>query len=272
MLRKLIKHEWRATRGFLGLICLGLLAFAGITRLFVELSSLVPFFRIPMTITLVLYILLLVASSAVTLVILIKRYYDNLYGAEGYITLTLPVRRSSLILSKLLVGLAWMLISTLTVMLSIFILLAFNSYMKDAFAVIGEGMRMLMNIFTYGNAVPGWVMIAELVLISLIGLVFNLLSLYAAVSFGQLFKKRRLLGSFLGYMIVYTVSQTVMNGYLFVVSLTQGDYMAQGSQALGILAFNSQINVVLYIVMMLLLCAGCYLTSLGVLKKAVNLQ
>ncbi len=43
----------------------------------------------------------------VTLVSVIKNFYDTLYGQQGYLTLTLPVKSSTLIISKVIVSFIW---------------------------------------------------------------------------------------------------------------------------------------------------------------------
>lgn len=61
---------------------------------------------IPIILSLIFGILVAGAWIA-TFVIIIRRFYKNVFGREGYLTLTLPVSSHQLILSKLLASLIW---------------------------------------------------------------------------------------------------------------------------------------------------------------------
>lgn len=51
------------------------------------------------------------AAVVVTLVSVIKNFYDTLFSRQGYLTLTLPVKGSSLLLSKIIVSFIWIIVS-----------------------------------------------------------------------------------------------------------------------------------------------------------------
>ena len=51
-----------------------------------------------------------VLTIVVTLVSVIKNFYDSLFSRQGYLTLTLPVKGSSLLLSKVLVSFLWIIV------------------------------------------------------------------------------------------------------------------------------------------------------------------
>ncbi|MCC9735326.1 ABC transporter (permease), partial [Streptococcus agalactiae] len=60
------------------------------------------------TIILVLLLAMVISGSLLsTLAIIIKRFYSNIFGRQGYLTLTLPVTTNQIICSKLLASLLW---------------------------------------------------------------------------------------------------------------------------------------------------------------------
>lgn len=61
---------------------------------------------IPIILALIFGVLVAGAWIA-TLVIIIRRFYKNVFGCEGYLTLTLPISSHQLILSKLLASFIW---------------------------------------------------------------------------------------------------------------------------------------------------------------------
>lgn len=61
----------------------------------------------------VLLILVGIAVVIVTFVVVVLRFYKNLYSNEGYLMFTLPVKPQQLLISKTIVAFAWLVISML---------------------------------------------------------------------------------------------------------------------------------------------------------------
>ena len=62
-------------------------------------------------------VLLIIASIAlpvVTLVMIIIRYYKNMFGNEGYLMFTLPVKPQQLLISKAVTSVVWMILAGIT--------------------------------------------------------------------------------------------------------------------------------------------------------------
>ncbi len=58
------------------------------------------------------------ATVVVTLVSVIKNFYDTLFSRQGYLTLTLPVKGSALLLSKVLISFLWIIVGFLIMALT----------------------------------------------------------------------------------------------------------------------------------------------------------
>ena len=69
------------------------------------------------------YVLIVIAASVMTQVLMIQRYYKNLFTDEGYLTNVLPVSATNHILSKMLVFGAWSILNALSVLASFAFLL-----------------------------------------------------------------------------------------------------------------------------------------------------
>lgn len=63
-----------------------------------------------------------IITVVVTLISVIKNFYDTLFSRQGYLTLTLPVKGSTLLLSKVLVSFLWIIVG-LAVMASTLLLI-----------------------------------------------------------------------------------------------------------------------------------------------------
>ena len=98
MFTKLLKHEWRATRGMLGtlcLVCLGASLLGGCTMRYLMIAS---YEDAQQNVIVVLNVLAMVAAMVAVAVVgiaglflYIGRFYKSRFTDEGYLTFTLPV-------------------------------------------------------------------------------------------------------------------------------------------------------------------------------------
>ena len=119
MLKKCLKHEWKAcwknltllngAAVFMGAVGGGGVLFSRIH----ELPDLLVLFYI------LSYAIILIAASVLTQILMIQRYYKNLFTDEGYLTNVLPVSATDHILAKMLVFGAWNILNGLSVLASV---------------------------------------------------------------------------------------------------------------------------------------------------------
>ena len=109
MLGKLLKYEFKSLLHDLGVLYL---VWMSLTVLVSILSK--GIFSIPKlieTVLLVSWIISFIAALVTTMVVIIdRRFYKNFYGAEGYFTLSLPIKTSTHIWSKVITVTIWMLL------------------------------------------------------------------------------------------------------------------------------------------------------------------
>lgn len=106
MLGKLIKHEFKSTAHSM----LGVFLAAGITFVIMLLVFLVKIKSL-MVISSVVLGAIAVAVLVITLFSIVSTFNKSLYGAQGYLSFTLPVTSKQLLASKTIVSLAWVAIS-----------------------------------------------------------------------------------------------------------------------------------------------------------------
>jgi hypothetical protein len=87
---------------------------------------------------LMLFVILLSSFSLFTSILVYARYNRHFFSDEGYLTFTLPVKRSTLFLSKVLSGIIIKLTSVLVMALALFLLLlcADVDFIKELFHII----------------------------------------------------------------------------------------------------------------------------------------
>ena len=80
------------------------------------------------------YLLVAVAIFALTLIVMIQRFYKNLLGDEGYLTNTLPVGVDVILFSKLLSAMIWLCLSGVVGIIVLFITLATTAGASEFFS------------------------------------------------------------------------------------------------------------------------------------------
>lgn len=165
MFTKLLKHEWRATRGLVGLLCaiIGLsgLLTGGISRYMTWSSVTGNGFMVAVyTIILTAAVLAIFGCCAGAMYLLVYRFYKSRFTDQGYLMLTLPVTTHQQLLSSItntilgtvLVGITA--IVSAAVGLSIFLLTFEQGTASEMWQVILNTWRVFEN---YPMFSAGWI-------------------------------------------------------------------------------------------------------------------
>jgi hypothetical protein len=157
---------------------------------------------------LLLIIAVFLAGSFVTLFLVARHFYLNIYSDEGYLTMTLPATVNQHIISKAISGFIWLLINGLVMFLSAMILLIFgtayegliNSEIIDSFGWIISSI-----------AANGPLLFIVYPLSLVIGVLSQLLCVYACLAAGCAWaKKHRIALALVLIVAVYIVMSTVV--------------------------------------------------------------
>lgn len=209
MLRKLIKHELRATsKIFLSLFAAVVALMGGFQMIFLVARLLTgrddtnPLLAILFGLFSVLSAFALLAMMAVLVIVPVQRFYKNLLGDEGYLMFTLPATPAQQILSKLTTGLIWMFVGMIVCILAV-LLFAWNLPDITAIPSISAsfqaqtGMSFYSTLFLFG-------------LFMLLVLANTYLHFYLCIAIGGQWPQNRLLASAVAYLILNAVLQFVV--------------------------------------------------------------
>ena len=187
MLRKLMKHELRATGRVMGpLLLLVLVAAVGgnvsTYRLLETGSGMLNTLGV---LLLMGFTIIFVASGVVAFVLMVQRFYKNLLRDEGYLTMTLPVSVHEHIWAKLLVSLIWWIAVLAVAAVSMLILVFSRNMMQE----IGEILKQLhIGDLNLSQNLPHIVLFCvELALLLAVGGACVCLHFYAALAVGHSF-------------------------------------------------------------------------------------
>jgi hypothetical protein len=268
MLGKLLKYEIKATARWFFPLYGAVMVFAVLGRLFYNPATIRSqvdegYFLFPMLMSVFksIYIFLIVAMFVVTLVVIIQRFYKNLMGDEGYLMFSLPAPVWMHITSKLIVATLWYIASTIITLLAIAIGPVWYRVVDHVSRWCAE-LPDLLNMSLFALAV-------ELIFVSLISIVGNVLPIYLAIALGgHLWPRHRILGSFVAYVAVATATSTIGVIFTFIYLFTSGVDLNMLDRSPALLN-----NLIIAATMLsAALCAGYFIITNFILNKKLNLE
>ena len=260
MLGKLFKYEWRSISKLLLPIHGFVLLFALLSRFYFTISGgtdalLNTDSTIIGTLTMLLIFALVIVISSIAIFTYIYsgyHFYKNVFTDQGYLTNTLPVTPSQLLLSKELAALLWLLIDVVVISISIFILVGST----ELFSNFSIFWRTLMR---YASQTP---LFTTLVIIALVLAPFLLASSHKVLAS---------IGAYVGIYVVqqiFGLIQLVVWGYFGSTTIMRVNIYSNNY------SFETFLNPILItgLIFNIILIAVCWMGSKYIMTKRLNLQ
>ena len=203
MFGKLMKYELKATYKWY-LIISGVLAILAIFAGLLASSAITgaATYTADTTYTIVGIIVLVIFAGYIGLtltnyIIIIRRFYNNIFGREGYLTWTLPTSSHTVLLAKVTSALIWSIFCFISLILSFLIFLGVIglAQQQNIFEVLGPVFEKI------GSSTLFW----QSILFQLLATISGILMLYCAISLGQLFINNRVVMAFVFGFILWVV-------------------------------------------------------------------
>lgn len=265
MLGKIIKHEFKATYKTALTMILSVLLVGGLVRMMDMVSFDGTIWRIIEMIMAVFYLLLLIAVPVSMFVVSIARFYRTMVKDEGYLTHTIPVKKTQLINGKLITSVIWIIISVMVIPLSLLINVKNSIY---TFRDIAELLKLVFSNSTY---IMDCVMFILLIIVSIMT---SLLLCYASIGMGQMFNGHRLAGSVLFYFI-FKYAFSFLQLFLMLIIPSVADMMNKYDTVNKILMAedNGMLALMLFVIpFQIILGIICYLIAYWRFSKKLNLE
>jgi len=218
-----------------------------------------------------LSVLLMIGIGALTLLLILQRFWTNLLSGEGYLMMTLPVSTDRIILSKVFVATIWSAASTIVVTGSIMIM----SVTGEAWAGTVRIFRFLYNAtMTLFSLEPIHVVIlaVELLVILVLSTFANILLLYSCMSLSMMVNRYRWLLAIGAYFVITTglqiIGAVILSIGVFSDIIRGIEQFLQRTDNFAILQIIFPIGAGT----LLALCAGFYFITRYMLKSRLNLQ
>ena len=209
-----------------------------------------------------------IGLGVLTIIMVVKRFDSNLLGDEGYLMFTLPVKPSSIIVSKLLTSVIWVLTSSLVFFLSMAIITWREFNLVE---ILQELSHLQLN--------PYFILI--FILMILMSIIQFLLQVYASLGIAQAYSisKSRILGGTLifilfsiGINMVETLFATAFT-FLFSDSKWVSDLLAKMESNDFFTVFSTlQLLFTLVLVYLIIKNVIFYFLTKHHLQKKLNLE
>lgn len=240
MLGKLIKYEFKGSGRLLVPLYGLIIVLALITKIFnkVNITDFNILGQIAMGIVVFIYGLTIMAIMLTTVFLIIQRFASTVYGAEGYLTHTLPVKSSYIIISKIISAIVWSILSGIISFISIMII----GYQKGMFADLFQAIEMLKTEIGAEGIGQIISLMSNMMLTSIIGITATIMMIYMCISIGQLFK-RKFVGSIMAYLgisfaanVITALSGTILGEVGFFDFMLKLENITSANEAVA--AFN----------------------------------
>lgn len=261
MLSKLIKYEIKATKrimipAIIALICVSVLngVLVGISTNNILHDSII--YNIFSAVSGSVYMLGIMAILILAAVLSIIRFYKADLSNEGYLTHTLPINIGKEILSKVIVGTLWVILTGIAIIISMLFIYMFASFFNFSSVDLNYYMDNLHRIVTMNNWGDLLIAMLYLFIVILLGCANKILSVYSAMAIGFSFNKNKILLSFVSYIAisVLTTILTIILGVIFVsplynfLSNTLSPIAMAHLVFVGLIAFLLILNIIYFFI------------------------
>ena len=285
MLGKLIKHELIADARLFFPAYVAVLVVAAVGKFFTWLStrqyiidrasySLSKIISWASSLLSVVYVLLFLGVIFLTIFYVIYRFYKNYFTDEGYLMLTLPAKTGTLVTSKFLTAVIWLIASALVTMLSIFITVGQSEAVQNLVKQIKETISLILTtnerLFEDYLGVPGGVFAIEVFIVLIFVGARFIVNWYFAIAFGQLIsKEHKIAGAVISFLVFEMASQFLsiffLRGSYNVANLFLHDLGTNTGHAMQAIVIGLMVYLILFTV-------ALFVATCKIMRNKLNLD
>ena len=253
MFAKLLKYEWRATRGFLGLlslICLSAALVGGLSMRYLvwvsELDTQEDVAIVLSVLTMIFAFIAIVICCVAMELYAVWRFYKSRFTDEGYLTFTLPVTTHQILLSGFVNCLMSMVCALAALMVGYLVLLllgfsALDNFFPSLWEVLPLAMENLWRLFSGETGA----FLAQLTLGVVTGVLNSTVVMMLAVTIGSILAKKHKVLAAIGVYYGINMVMSLITSVLGVV--------------LGLSVYSSQSSSMDVLSSMMLMESGLFL-------------
>ena len=160
------------------------------------------------------YFVVIIGIFCMTVFVIISRYNSSIYGNEGYLTNTLPLKPYQIIWAKLINFLIWIFISYFIIFVSLFILFPFDFFVRN----IIEQPDFYQDL----NHMTKYILSSKYTPIFVLQLVYNffshiqsILMLFLSIAIANLFKSYKVVAGVIAFFLISTIFSFIGSSLTF---------------------------------------------------------
>ena len=276
MFRKLLRYDMRAIVKYWWIAAAVSLLFSAIGGVCIQILKVdyteMGFLQGVAILGLVLVALAIGAFSLVNMILVFARFYKNFFTDEGYLTFTLPVRRSQLLNSKLLASLIFMVCTGFVMMADIAVLLLVGIPEEIFSKAFIRGIKLFIEEVSSTLGFYAVVYILEILAAIVVSSIFAILVIFVCITLASTLTKKH---KFIVAIGLYYAYSSVMGFVMQLFMLNTGIYsIVEKIAALseGELKFIISIILLGGISLMGVGAAGLHVLEEYLLRRRLNLD
>ena len=271
MVKKLLKQEFKYYIHTL-IFILPVVLFLGISTYILHL------FETDSIIYQLLYILSMVLFSISTFaallaveILMVVRFYKNMYTSEGYLTFTLPVNSHQHVFAKLIAHIICLIATVFVVVISWLIVVNGMTDLSEEFNFIWS---TISNAYTGENAVHAIFITLELIVLFAIAVFTSPLIYYSCISIGQLAKKNRIILAIVTYYLYTVIAQVLLTVFTMILSILATKGLLNDIPQFIIDNPFATIHIVLIVIILITIgiSALFYFITIRIMNNKLNLE
>ncbi|SES78637.1 hypothetical protein [[Clostridium] polysaccharolyticum] len=266
MLGKLMKYDFKAIfKYFIPLSififvysCFGTLLF-NVKTGFVAKGTLINTLIVLLLIT---YVISIIGYNLMIQGIIVVNFYKSMVTDTGYLTHTLPVKKSDLLLSKLLTGVITLICSYVVLIVCATIMLDIPTNLIEYRHDIAAALHLSSKLINLSAIIK---LIVNLIFTAIVGSIFSLCLYFVSIALGQLINRHKIVGSllsFFGLSILLQIFSSIAS-----VFFNEFAYMSDST----VIKFITPINTVFCLILLLLSALFMFITHF-IFTRKLNLD
>ena len=275
MLGKLMKYEVKSCGRIFFPFYIMVLVFSMIAALFINFDNYEHDFSMVYIIGMLVVFALFVSAIVLTILLIVQRFSKSLLEEEGYLMFTLPVSEKTLVLSKFLTSLLFIILTSIVSIVCISLVSTMFGYKMSGIVDVGNLLKEAGNIFS--RNIGG---IIFYILSGIADYSVFILTVYLAITICHLpkFSKHKVLSG-LAVIIVLMIIQSTIGG---IADSIMTSSRVQAIENMKVLFFNvnqlfdTMLSVGTYEVVMFILniviAVALFFGTTTLLEKKLNLE
>lgn len=209
--------------------------------------------------------MVIAAIFVVTFFVLATQYQKSVFGDEGYLTNTLPIKTEKIIIAKALNFLFWNFVAALISAICVMIMFAFTDIMKEAWTGLLDSIKYAIQYVE----IEYWITFGVYILTFMVSSVSGVFLVYFAMAIGSQFRHKVAMG-FAAYLAVSTLSSFISQ--IITTMIWLPDIMVNGDSYGYMPPMFTVSGSIVMLILAIAFCAVYFFGTYYIQKNRLNLE